>query len=150
MMRHMMHSYHGSGHGSETDESDRKDFESAHDRMLSLAGSLRGWLEQKLEGAVYWLERTGSRRGLDRVTLAATPIDVGQSLRQVLYQSDMIRSVVMTSATLATGEDDSFSFFRSRIGLSGGQSVRVGQLGCVANGTEGGKRRRELRVGAAE
>ncbi|MCG8653382.1 MAG: DEAD/DEAH box helicase family protein, partial [Pirellulales bacterium] len=47
-------------------ESDRKDFESAHDRTLSLAGGLRRWLQQELDGAVYWLERTGSRRGIDR------------------------------------------------------------------------------------
>ncbi len=66
---------------------------------------------QDLDGAVYWLERSGSRRGLDRVTLAASPIDVGQTLRQVLFQSEMIRSVVMTSATLATGNDDNFRFF---------------------------------------
>ncbi|MFK8115415.1 MAG: ATP-dependent DNA helicase [Rubripirellula sp.] len=108
-------------------ESDRKDFESAHDRMLALAGGLRQWLRQEVDGAVYWLERTGSRRGgLDRVTLAASPIDVGESLRKELYQSEMVRSVIMTSATLATGTDDKFKFFRSRIGLSGGMSLRVG------------------------
>jgi ATP-dependent DNA helicase DinG len=107
-------------------ESDRKDFESAHDRMLALAGGLRQWIAQELEGAVYWLERTGSRRGIDRVTLAASPIDVGETLRKELFQSKMIRSVVMTSATLATGTDDKFKFYRSRIGLSGGLSVRVG------------------------
>lgn len=106
--------------------SDQKDFESAHDRMLALAGGLRQWLEQEIEGAVYWLERTGRRRGLDRVTLAASPIDVGDSLRRELFQSKSIRSVVMTSATLATGSDDRFQFFRSRIGLSGGLSIRVG------------------------
>ena len=97
-----------------------------HDRMLALAGGLRQWIRQEVDGAVYWLERTGSRRGLDRVTLAASPIDVGESLRQELFQSKMIRSVVMTSATLATGTDDKFKFFRSRIGLSGGLSIRVG------------------------
>lgn len=107
-------------------ESDRKDFESASVRMLTLAGGLRQWIRQEVDGAVYWLERTGSRRGLDRVTLAASPIDVGASLRQELFQNKMIRSVVMTSATLATGTDDKFKFFRSRIGLSGGLSVRVG------------------------
>ncbi len=107
-------------------ESERKDFESAHDRMLALAGGIRQWIAQDVDGAVYWLERTGSRRGLDRVTLAASPIDVGESLRRELFQNKMIRSVVMTSATLATGTDDKFKFFRSRIGLSGGLSIRVG------------------------
>ncbi|MCG8651001.1 MAG: helicase, partial [Pirellulales bacterium] len=42
------------------------------------------------------------------------------------FQSKMIRSVVMTSATLATEDDDRFRFFRSRIGLTGGLSLRVG------------------------
>lgn len=106
-------------------ESDRKDFESAHDRMLALAGALRQWLRQELEHSVYWIERTGARRGLDRVTLAASPINVGETLRKELFQSKMIRSVVMTSATLATA-DDNFKFFRSRIGLTSGLSVQLG------------------------
>ena len=110
----------------QTTEADRKDFESAHQRMLALAGGLRQWLRQEIDGSVYWLERTGSRRGLDRVTLAASPVDIGETLRKELYQSKMINSVIMTSATLATGKDDHFTFFRSRIGLSGGLSVRVG------------------------
>ena len=110
----------------EKEESDKKDFESAHDRLLALAGALRQWVGQDIEHAVYWIERSGTRRGIDRVTLAASPIDVGATLREELFQNKMIRSVVMTSATLATGNDDKFSFFRSRIGLSGGMSVRVG------------------------
>nr|WP_146517603.1 helicase C-terminal domain-containing protein [Rubripirellula amarantea] len=106
-------------------ESDKKDFESAHDRTLSLAGGLRSWVRQEIEHSVYWMERTGSRRGMDRVSLFASPINVGETLRKELYQSKTIRSVVMTSATLATA-DDNFKFFRSRIGLTGGLSVRVG------------------------
>ncbi|TWU40898.1 putative ATP-dependent helicase DinG [Novipirellula artificiosorum] len=108
------------------DESDQKDFESARDRLLTLSGGLRQWLKQEIKGAVYWIERTGSRRGTDRVTLAASPIDVGATLREQLFQNDQIRSVVMTSATLATGKDDRFQFYRSRIGLTGGLSIRVG------------------------
>jgi len=107
-------------------EQDRKDFQSARDRLLLLSGSLRQWLRQELEGNVYWLERSGSRRGLDRVSLAASPIDVGGELRKVLFQNEKINSAVLTSATLATGNDDKFTFFRSRIGLSGGLSIRVG------------------------
>lgn len=107
-------------------EEDRADFQSAYDRTMALAGGLRQWIGQEIEGSVYWLERTGTRRGMDRITLAASPIDVGESLRRELFQSEMIRSVVMTSATLATGNDEKFSFFRSRVGLTGGLSLRVG------------------------
>ena len=107
-------------------ESEKADYQSAHDRLLALAGGLRQWVKQEVDGCVYWLERTGSRRGMDRVTLAASPIDVGATLRSELFQSKMIRSVVMTSATLATGKDTNFSFYRSRIGLTDGLTVCVG------------------------
>lgn len=106
-------------------ESDRKDFESAFERMMSLAGGLRQWLRQEVADSVYWIEKTGSRRGTDRVTLAASPINVGETLRKELFQSEMIRSVIMTSATLATADDD-FKFFRSRVGLTRSPSIRVG------------------------
>ncbi|MEC8474047.1 MAG: helicase C-terminal domain-containing protein [Planctomycetota bacterium] len=107
-------------------ESEKADFQSAHDRLLALAGGLRQWVKQEVDGCVYWLEKTGSRRGMDRVTLAASPIDVGATLRSELFQSKVIRSVVMTSATLATGKDTNFSFYRSRIGLTDGLTVCVG------------------------
>lgn len=110
----------------QSDAADRLEFESAAARLLALAGNLRQWLGQEMDNGVYWLERTGSRRGMDRVTLAAAPINVGDALREQLFQSDTIRSVIMTSATLATGDDDNFGFFRSRIGLTDGLSVRVG------------------------
>ena len=110
---------------AEKNESDKKDFESAHKRTLALAGGLRTWLRQEVDASVYWMERSGSRRGMDRISLMASPINVGETLREELYQSKTIRSVVMTSATLATA-DDNFQFFRSRIGLTGGLSVRVG------------------------
>ncbi len=108
------------------DEAERKDFESAHDRLILLSGELRKWLKQDVEGGVFWLERSTTRRGDERVTLAASPIDVGHALRQVLFQSDQIKSVIMTSATLATNQNDAFAFFRSRIGLTGGRNIQVG------------------------
>lgn len=118
------------------DESEKKNFQSAHDRLLVLAGSLRQWNDQSMEDCVYWIERTGTRRGLDRVQLAAAPIDVGATLRTELFQpsggdrptgaATNIASVIMTSATLAVGRENDFSFFRSRVGLAGGDALRVG------------------------
>ncbi|MEX0824821.1 MAG: helicase C-terminal domain-containing protein [Pirellulaceae bacterium] len=116
-------------------ESDAKDFQSAHDRMLVLSGSLRSWIDQSMENAVYWMERFATRRGMDRVSLAAAPIDVGATLREELFQPQSStkndgpakpRSVIMTSATLAVGNETDFSFFRRRVGLAGGESLRVG------------------------
>jgi ATP-dependent DNA helicase DinG len=107
-------------------ESDKLDFESAHDRLLLLATSLERWIKQQDEDSVYWVESKPTRSGMPRVQLSSAPIDVGNQLREVLFQSDEIRSVILTSATIASGNDDQFTFFRSRIGLTGGLSVRVG------------------------
>ncbi|MEM6981098.1 MAG: helicase C-terminal domain-containing protein, partial [Planctomycetota bacterium] len=112
---------------AQTNESDQQDFQSAHDRALALAGGLRQWLDQSLDDpSVYWVEVTGSRRGMDRVTLAASPIDIGDTLREELFQNDDIGSVILTSATIGNGDDDKFAFFRGRIGLTGGRTLQVG------------------------
>jgi len=114
------------------DESDQKDFSSAHDRLMLLAGHVRSWNEQQYGDSVYWLEQTATSRGLPRVTLAAAPIDVGAVLREQLFQpasdteAPRPQSVILTSATLAVGQEKDFSFFRSRIGLSSGGALRVG------------------------
>ena len=110
----------------QTDQQDRLDFESAHDRLIVLADSLDAWLKQQDQDSVYWVEVSETRRANVRVELASAPIDIGQALRHCLFQSKSIRSVVMTSATIASGNDDKFTFFRSRVGLNGGMSVRVG------------------------
>lgn len=113
-------------------ESDKQDFISAHDRLMLLAGHLRSWNEQAFGDSVYWIEQSASSRGLPRVTLAAAPIDVGSVLRQQLFQPreeeeiPRPKSVILTSATLAVGKEKDFSFFRSRIGVSTGGSLKVG------------------------
>lgn len=112
---------------AQKNESDRQDFQSAHDRLLALAGGLRDWLAQKSDHeSVYWVEKTGNRRGMDRVSLSASPVDIGQTLRTELFQNKDIDSVIMTSATLASGDEQRFSFFRSRVGLTDGRNLRVG------------------------
>ena len=112
---------------AQQNDSDRQDFQSAHDRLLALAGGLRDWLAQKSEHeCVYWVEKTGNRRGMDRVSLSASPVDIGETLRTELFQNEDIDSVIMTSATLASGDEARFSFFRSRVGLTGGRNLQVG------------------------
>ncbi|SMP76416.1 ATP-dependent DNA helicase DinG [Neorhodopirellula lusitana] len=116
------------GHAdAQENDSDRQDFQSAHDRLLALAGGLREWLGQAIkQESVYWVEKSGNKRGMDRVSLSASPVDIGQTLREELFQSEDIDSVIMTSATLASGDGEKFPFFRSRIGLTGGRNLQVG------------------------
>jgi ATP-dependent DNA helicase DinG len=106
------------------DEAQRQDYVAAGDRLAALAGELEAWRTQKLPGAVYWLEASWSRRGRRRLTLAAAPIDVGPILREHLFSR--VHTAVLTSATLAIGEQASFDFFLARTGLSGATALRLG------------------------
>ncbi len=137
-------------------ESEKLDFVSAAERLVGLAGEITHWLEQQSSGFVYWLEMTPTRHGFPRITLSAAPIDTGPALRVQLFEKT--KSVIMTSATLATGRlrnplpsgegglrskpgegrrpsgqgssvtdhDPSFSFFKSRVGLTQSLMLRVG------------------------
>ena len=101
---------------------ERQDFLAARDRLKGLAELVEDWRCQRMPDAVYWVERSFYRRRL-RMKLAASPIDVGPALREALF--DKVPTVVLTSATLATGKD-SFDFFKSRIGLTQAESVCQG------------------------
>ncbi len=101
----------------------RQDFLSAHDRLVLLAGNIEAWRTQQIPDAVYWLEKTYSRRQRLTIKLSAAPIDVGPALRSELFQPT--RSVILTSATLSVGRKPSFDFFQSRIGLTQSACVRV-------------------------
>ena len=106
------------------EDTHRQDFVSAADRLLALAGEIDQWCGQTVDGAVYWIEQKQSRRGLPRITLAAAPVDVGPALRSELFER--VPSVILTSATLAVGQNHSFDFFTSRIGLVKSEMLRLG------------------------
>ncbi|MEY3457648.1 MAG: helicase, partial [Planctomycetota bacterium] len=106
---------------SALNEAAQVELQSAADRCTVLAGNLNAWLKQSVPSSVYWIERTGANA--QRLSLLSAPVEVGPILRELLY--DTTPSVVMASATLATGREN-FSFFRSRIGLANGSDVRLG------------------------
>ncbi|MEZ6098572.1 MAG: helicase C-terminal domain-containing protein [Pirellulaceae bacterium] len=106
------------------DESQRHDLSAAALKLKGLAGTIESWLAQQLEDAVYWMEANVSRFGYRRVKLRASPIDIGPELRKSLFE--VVPSVIMTSATLATGASSDFTFFKSRVGLTQSAGVRVG------------------------
>ena len=115
-------------HAKEIDEpAERQDFTAAANRLESLAQGIDDWLGQRMEESVYWIDGGFSRNRL-RITLAAAPIDVGPVLREHLFSQ--VPTVVMTSATLATGGrgggEPSFEFFQSRIGLTQTETLWLG------------------------
>ncbi|MEN6406811.1 MAG: helicase C-terminal domain-containing protein, partial [Thermoguttaceae bacterium] len=105
----------------------RQDFTAAAGRLDAMAQGVDQWLGQHLDDAVYWIEASRGRVR-PKVKLAAAPIDVGPLLREHLF--DRVPTVVMTSATLATGRGrdghPTFEFFQSRIGLSQAETLALG------------------------
>jgi ATP-dependent DNA helicase DinG len=111
----------GEAAAAATTEANQVELKSAGDRCRILADNIQSWTRQSVENSVYWVERSGTYR--QRLSLMSAPVEVGPILREHLYNA--VPSVIMTSATLATGVRD-FSFFRSRIGLTEGSDLRLG------------------------
>jgi len=105
-------------------ENERQDLQSAQLRLTNLAHEIQAWIDQIHPDSAYWLETSETRRGYPRVKLAAAPIDVGNQIREQLFQQ--IKTVILTSATLAVGRDDSFQFFRQRLGLTQSATLKLG------------------------
>ncbi len=105
------------------EETDKQDYISAHDRLIALSGELNSWHRQQLAGAVYWVEAYRTRRGVPRLSLLASPIDVGPVLRDQLF--NQVPTAILTSATLAVGHSDKFEFFRDRIGLVKSNTLKL-------------------------
>jgi ATP-dependent DNA helicase DinG len=93
---------------------------SARARGLDAAAEDLDGIVAGREGEVRWVE-PGAR---GHVVLASAPVDVGPLLRKVLW--DAHPTVVLTSATLATGRPPSFDFTMSRLGLPAAATLRVG------------------------
>jgi ATP-dependent DNA helicase DinG len=77
---------------------------------------LQFWMSASDPSCVYWIERR-----VRSVALQATPIDVAFLLRQRLF--DVVRSIIMTSATLAVG--GTFEYTQKRLGVENARSLIV-------------------------
>ncbi len=100
-------------------------------RAQGLGGSLTALVDQTVPDSVYWLEVDRKGRS-PRVTLTAAPIDVGPLLRARLFEAKINDqtplTVVLTSATLATGspDDHPFAHIKRRLGLVEGATLLLG------------------------
>lgn len=108
---------------------EKQDFLSARDRLQGLSLEIEAWRKQSLDGLVYWVDSSTSREGRVTVSLHAAPVHVGTTLRELLFEK--VRTVIMTSATLSAGQTRSskgtgFDFFKSRIGLTDGDTLQLG------------------------
>lgn len=83
-------------------------------RLENVSDSLNQALRPAAGGppTVRWLERTGHKG--QQIALAAVPLDLAPILRESLF--DRVKTVALTSATLAAGGE--FDFLESRLGLA--------------------------------
>jgi ATP-dependent DNA helicase DinG len=109
---------------AEKRENDEEKIElaAAANRCQDMAQDLQHWLDQALEGQVYWVEVSGERSR--RVELASAPIEVGPALKEQLY--DKTPCVVMTSATLSVGGRGGFHHLQQRLGMDGCDTLQLG------------------------
>ncbi len=63
---------------------------------------VRDFIEQEIEDAVYWVEKSG--RDGDALTLNAAPINVAEHLRRIFFDGN--KACILTSATLGVGESE--------------------------------------------
>jgi ATP-dependent DNA helicase DinG len=126
-------------------EKSRLELQSYTNRVNGIVVSLNALLAQDLPDSVYWVEATG--KTTRRLKWTCSPINVAGQLKENLF--DEVKSVILTSATLATGggargrasaagkkrSDDAspepsahspFSYLRSRIGLASGHELLLG------------------------
>ncbi len=101
---------------------DRIELTAAEGRCRSLADQLASWMRQSAEDCVYWIELENKSRR--RVRLAAAPLDVGPSLRNLLFTE--VPTCVLTSATLCVGSPPRFDFLQARIGLTVAETLALG------------------------
>ncbi len=102
-------------------DEDEKELTALAQRTDDLCSGLRGFLNQKGDEHVYWIETRDYR---DNVTLRASRINPAPVLEEHLF--DRIHASILTSATLATGDEDPFSYIRNRLGVSGATARKLG------------------------
>ncbi len=100
----------------------RIELTAAQGRCSALADQIASWIRQSSADHVYWVELEEKARL--RVRLASAPLDVGPSLRKLLF--DQVPTCVLTSATLCVGTPPRFDFLKSRLGLTAAETHALG------------------------
>ena len=70
---------------------------------------------QSQKEAAYWIEMGSDNAPEFSITARSAPLDVSTMLRELLFNNH--KSIVMTSATLSTGQEDPFHYYKKRMGL---------------------------------
>ena len=95
-----------------TSEEERVEVTAAANRCMEFNNTITAFLNQHLEGYVYWLEITEKKRH-SRIVLQGVPVNAAEELQEQVFSK--IDRVTLTSATMATHRG--FEFIKERIGF---------------------------------
>jgi len=102
--------------------------ESAKNELMDAARKFREthaqvgeFLDQRDEGSVYWVERSG--REETQFSCHGAPVNVAERLRPLLFSGK--KCMVMASATLGVG-DPELGYFRKRVGGEAARALCIG------------------------
>ena len=98
----------------------QSELQSLSRRGAAMRDELEAFLQQALPDQVYWVEREGRRR--TQTVLYSAPIEVAPTLKEALF--DALDTVVLTSATLAVGDD--LDYFKRRVGAADAEGLHLG------------------------
>ncbi len=90
-------------------------------RMQAVRENSAHLLEMSDENSVYWAEPSGA--GGRNTVITSAPVEVNHILRDKLFSAN--RGLVLTSATLGTGENG-MAYFSGRIGAEHVEQVKIG------------------------
>jgi len=102
-------------------ESSKNELMDAARKLREVHGEVGEFLDQKDEGCVYWVERTG--REENQFSCHGAPVNVADRLRPLLFSGK--KSMVMASATLGVG-DPELGYFRKRVGGEAARALSIG------------------------
>jgi ATP-dependent DNA helicase DinG len=101
---------------------ERIELDAAANRCRALADEISCWVRHSDKQAVYWVE--SEKKSRPSVYLACAPLDVGPTLRELLFES--VPTCILTSATLCVGSPPDFEFLKSRVGLTTTETLALG------------------------
>ena len=108
------------------DDNVMHEFKAQQGRAITLAGAIEAIVSHTLEGHVYYAHVPKPQPGgfnRSGPSLSASPLSVAPMLGERLFGA--LRSVILTSATLAADDSDRFLFLRKRLGIEGGKAQRL-------------------------
>ncbi len=104
-------------------DEDRLELNAYAERAAAIADDAEALVTQEDDGSVYWAEATRAAHGV-RASLSSAPIDLAPVLREHLFGAGT--SVILTSATLATGGSGGFDLPKSRLGCEDAETLALG------------------------